>query len=145
MLIIKTLHIFFVVSWFACLFYLPRLFVNNAMQTEAEQKKLLNGMQTRLIKMMRFTGAGTFLSALALLFVLSVGTEFNTAYLMQNWLLLKIVLVFLLYAYQHYCIRLHAQFEQGQNSRNHVWFRWFNEIPAVLLLVIVYLVVAKPF
>jgi len=145
MLIVKSLHIFFVVSWFACLFYLPRLFVNNAMLEDPEQKKLLNGMQARLIKMMKFTGAGTFISAVVLVFMFSGGTNFSSAYLLQKWLLVKIVLVFALYAYQDYCIRLHKRFERNENDKNHVWYRWFNEVPALLLLIIVYLVVAKPF
>ncbi|WP_395377809.1 CopD family protein [Marinicella sp. W31] len=145
MLIIKTLHIFFVISWFACLFYLPRLFVNNAMLDNPEQKQLLNGMQARLIKMMKFTGAGTFISAVALVFILSGGTSFSSAFLLQKWLIVKIVLVFLLYAYQDFCIRLHKRFERNENDKSHVWYRWFNEVPALMLLIIVYLVVARPF
>ncbi len=143
MLIIKTFHLFFVVSWFACLFYLPRLFVNNAMQGNASQKDLLNGMQKRLIGMMNFTFWGTLITGG--LFLYSASGGFHLVYFKQGWLLLKGALVIGLIAYHFACVRIHRQFAAGLNRRGHVWFRYFNEIPAVILLAVLYLVINKPF
>jgi len=143
MLIIKTIHIFFVVSWFACLFYLPRLFVNNAMTTDQSNQTLLIGLQQRLIKMMRFTMWGTVISAVLLVY--SIAGQAWFAYIQQSWFIAKMVLVVVLIVYHYYCFAIHRQFVNGTQKRSHVWFRYFNEVPAIILLVVIYLVIAKPF
>ncbi len=143
MLWFKTFHIFFVVSWFACLLYLPRLFVNHASETNQSKRDMLIGMQHRLIKMMRFTLWGTVISAVFLIY--SIAQDQWNIYIQQGWLVVKIVLVGFLIFYHYWCIKIHHNFHKGAEKRSHIWFRVFNEVPALLLLVIVYLVVAKPF
>jgi len=143
MLWFKTFHIFFVVSWFACLLYLPRLFVNHASEADQAKYDLLTGMEHRLIKMMRFTLWGTMISAALLVY--SIAQVQWSIYLQQGWLMVKIALVSLLIFYHYWCIKIHHNFNKGIEKRSHVWFRLFNEVPALLLLVIIYLVVAKPF
>ncbi len=142
MLWIKTLHIFFVVSWFACLFYLPRLFVNHAMTKAESDRILLSGLQSRLIKMMRFTLWGTVISAIFLVYSIA-GSAWLT-YIQQGWFIAKMVLVAVLIAYHYVCIAIHHRFLAGTETHSHVWFRYFNEIPAILLLIVIYLVIAKP-
>jgi len=136
---IKALHIFFVVSWFAGLFYLPRIFVNLAMIPEAgaERDRLL----LMAGKLYRFT---KLLSVGALLFGmwLWLGYEFGAG---QAWMHAKLTLVALLVVFQFLCGRELAALRAGGSRRTHVWFRWFNEVPTVLLLAIVLLVVVKPF
>lgn len=143
MLWFKTFHIFFVISWFACLFYLPRLYVNHASQTDPSKQDMLLGMQHRLIKMMNFTLWGTVISAALLVYSMAQSHWFN--YLQQGWLLTKLALVAGLIAYHFWCIKIHLNFKAGSEHRSHVWFRVFNEVPALLLLIVIYLVVAKPF
>ena len=143
MLIIKSIHIFFVVSWFACLFYLPRLFVNHAMVESDSDKALLTGLESRLIKMMRFTLWGTVISAVLLVY--SIAGQAWWTYVQQGWFVAKMVLVVILMAYHYYCMSIHRQFIANTQQRSHVWFRYFNEIPALILLVVIYLVIAKPF
>lgn len=143
MLWIKTFHVFFVVSWFACLFYLPRIFVNLAMVKESVEQSLLLGMSHRLIKMMQFTFWGTLISAVLLVYVIAQA-QWST-YIQQGWFVAKMILVAGLVIYHFWCIQIHLQFKAGNNRRTHVWFRLFNEVPAVVLLVVIYLVLAKPF
>ncbi|MCX7545288.1 CopD family protein [Marinicella gelatinilytica] len=143
MLIIKTIHIFFVVSWFACLFYLPRLFVNHAMVEQESERLLLTGLQQRLIKMMRFTMWGTVISAILLVY--SIAGKSWLLYINQTWFIAKMILVLALIVYHYYCFAIHRQFVEGVQKRSHVWFRYFNEIPALILLIVIYLVIAKPF
>jgi len=138
MLTLKALHIIFVASWFAGLFYLPRIFVNLAMVPEgsaAERERLL--LMAR--KLYRFM---TPLAVLALAFGtwLWLGYGFG-----GGWLHAKLTLVLVLVGYHLYCGRLYRQFLAGENRRNHVWFRWFNELPVLILFVVVFLVVLKPF
>lgn len=135
MLWIKALHIVFVASWFAGLFYLPRIFVNLAQETETVVSERLLGMARRLY---RFT---TMLAIPALLF----GLWLLTYGFSGGWLHAKLLLVVLVIGYHHACGSLLKKFENGQNKRSHKWFRWFNEVPVLLLLAIVILVVVKPF
>jgi protoporphyrinogen IX oxidase len=126
MLWVKSLHIVFIASWFAGLFYLPRIFVNLAMvppESVAERERLL--LMAR--KLLRFT---TFLAVPAIGFGL--------------WHA-KLALVLVVIGYHHGCAVLLRRFIAGENRRNHRWFRWFNELPVLLLLGIVILVVVKPF
>jgi putative membrane protein len=140
MLWVKALHIVFIVSWFAGLFYLPRIFVNLALETEpAARARLL----TMARKLYRFT---TMLSIPAVLFGLWLWLGYGIGKGPGNgWLHAKITLVVLLIGYNHGCGAMLKKFESGRNTRSHTFYRWFNEIPAVMLLAIVVLVVVKPF
>lgn len=142
MLWVKSLHIVFVASWFAGLFYLPRIFVNLAMVTpgsEAERARLL--LMAR--KLMRFT---TILMVPAVALGLWLWMGYGIGWGPGNgWMHAKLAIVVLVLGYHHACGRLLRKFEAGVVQRGHVWFRWFNEIPVILLLVAVILVVVKPF
>ncbi|HWT71642.1 MAG TPA: CopD family protein [Oxalicibacterium sp.] len=135
MLWIKSLHIVFVVSWFAGLFYLPRIFVNLAMETDATSITRLLAMARRLYRFM------TMLAVPAVLF----GAWLMSFGFGGGWLHAKLVLVALVIGYHHACGSLLKKFELGKNRRSDRWYRWFNEVPVVLLLAIVILVVVKPF
>lgn len=138
MLWIKSLHIVFVASWFAGLFYLPRIFVNLAQVepgSQAERDRLLL-MARKLARFMTILAV----PALALGLWLWLGYGFK-----GGWMHAKLLLVLLLLGYHHACLRILKGFEQGRNRRSHVWFRWFNEVPVLMMLVIVLLVVVKPF
>jgi len=138
MLVVKTLHLWMVISWFAGLFYLPRIYVNLAMvapDSLAERDRLLL-MARKLYKFMSPLGV------LAVAFGLWLWLGYGFA---GGWLHAKIVLVLGLFAYHGYCGRLLRDFENGRNTKSHVWFRVFNEIPVVVLLVVLFLVVLKPF
>ena len=140
MLWVKSLHIVFVASWFAGLFYLPRIFVNLAMVapgSTAERERLL--LMAR--KLLRFS---TILAvpALGLGLWLWLGYGIGRG---QGWLHAKLLVVLLTLGYHHVCARLLKQLAQGPSRHSHVWFRWFNELPVLLLLVAVLLVVLKPF
>ena len=136
MLWIKALHIVFVISWFAGLFYLPRIFVNLAMETETVAHARLLLMARKLY---RFT---SILMVPALVFGvwLWLGYGFK-----GGWLHAKLALVVLAIGYHHACGSLLKKFENAANKRSHTWYRWFNEVPVVLLLAIVILAVVKPF
>lgn len=138
MLVVKTLHIWMVISWFAGLFYLPRIFVNLAMvpaDSVAERERLLL-MAGKLYKFM------TPLGVLAVLLGLWLWFGFGFA---GGWLHAKTALVAVLLAYHWHCGRLLQAFREGRNTKSHVWFRFYNELPVVLLLVVLILVVLKPF
>lgn len=136
MLWIKALHILFVTSWFAGLFYLPRIYVNLAMEPDPQAYARLVLMAQKLYRFMQP------LSILALGFGLWLWLGFGFT---GGWLHAKLTLVFLLLGYHHYCGKLLKQFTAKTNRRTHVWFRWFNEIPVMMLFAIVILVVVKPF
>jgi putative membrane protein len=141
MLWIKSLHIVFVASWFAGLFYLPRIFVNLAMVppgSVAERERLL--LMAR--KLLRFT---TLLSAPAIVFGLWLYLGYGIGRGPGNgWMHAKLAVVALVIGYHLVCGRVLVAFEQNRNARGHVWFRWFNELPVILLLAAVILVVVKP-
>ena len=142
MLWVKSLHIVFVASWFAGLFYLPRIFVNLAMvppESLAERERLL--LMAR--KLMRFS---TLLAvpALALGFWLWLGYGIGQGP-GNGWLHAKLAVVVLVLGYHHACGVVLKKFVRGENRRSHVWYRWFNELPVLLLLAAVVLAVVKPF
>jgi putative membrane protein len=136
MLWVKAFHIVFIASWFAGLFYLPRIFVNLALETETVATARLLLMARKLY---RFT---TMLAvpALALGLWLWLGWGFA-----GGWLHAKLALVLLVIGYHHACGSLLKKFENGKNARSHTFYRWFNEVPVLLLIGIVILVVVKPF
>lgn len=142
MLWLKALHIIFVVTWFAGLFYLPRVFVYHAMETDPATIARFKIMERRLLGITHIGGA------LALVFGLAVmGWWISNVpgYMkMSGWLHTKLLLVAFLVAYHVYCAILVKRFAADLNQRSDRWFRWFNEVPAVLLVAIVLLVVVKP-
>ncbi|QDQ26953.1 CopD family protein [Chitinimonas arctica] len=136
MLWVKAFHIVFVISWMAGLLYLPRLFVNHAMATDEAARLQLALMERKLL---RFTkGLSHMAIALGLWLWLGWGVY-------GHWLHAKLGLVVMLLAYQGVCGKLVRDFAAGNNQRSHTWFRFFNEVPALLMLGIVILVVVKPF
>lgn len=138
MLWFKALHIIFVVTWFAGLFYLPRLFVYHAQTEDAPGNERFKVMERKLFIMMTLGGA------LALLF--GVAVLMHMPGLMQTgWLHAKLTLVGLLIVYHIWCHRLVVAFREDRNQHSHRWYRLFNEAPSLLLLAIVILVVVKPF
>jgi len=138
MLILKALHISLVVSWFAGLFYLPRIFVNLAMvpaDSVAERDRLLL-MAGKLYK---------FMTPLGIL-AIAIGLWMWFAFAFSGgWLHAKTALVAVLVVYHAHCGRLLKNFQNGRNTRSHVWFRFYNELPVLVLFAVVFLVVLKPF
>ncbi len=128
------------VAWFAGLFYLPRLFVNHAMAEEEAVKQRLALMEYKLY---RFIGPWMLLT---IGFGLWLMYEYAwAAYKHMLWLHLKLLLVAALVAYHFYCGKLLRDFAAGRNRHSHVWYRWFNELPVLVLFAAVILAVAKPF
>ncbi|AOS81921.1 MULTISPECIES: CopD family protein [Hydrogenophaga] len=142
MLWVKAFHIVFVASWFAGLFYLPRIFVNLSMvppESVAERARLL--LMAR--KLFRFTSV---LAAPALALGLWLWLGYGIGRAPGNgWMHAKLAIVVLVLGYHHACGVLLRRFESGVRQRNHLWYRWFNEVPVVLLVAAVVLVVVKPF
>jgi putative membrane protein len=137
MLWLKSFHIVMVVSWFAGLFYLPRIFVNLAMETNPAAYDRLLLMAGKLYR---------FVSPIMWLTLISGFWLWEMAFAANNyWLWIKTALVAGLVGYHHVCKSLLRQFEARQNTKSHVWFRWFNEIPVIVLLVVVLLVESQPF
>lgn len=136
MLWVKSFHIIFVVSWFAGLFYLPRIFVNHAMATEPAEIARLKLMERKLYRFV------TPLGALALIFGLWLWLGYGFS---GGWLHLKLALVAFLVGYHLYCGKLVKRFADDQNARGHVFYRFFNEVPVLILTAVVILVTVKPF
>ena len=137
MLWVKSLHIVFMVAWFAGLFYLPRLFVYHALSDDRVSQERFVTMERKLYYAI-MTPAALFTVVLGLWLWLGFGIG-------GGWLHAKLALVALLIAYHIYCGKLAADFRAGRNRHGHVFYRWFNELPVVLLTAIVILVVVKPF
>ena len=136
MLWIKAFHIFFVAAWFAGLFYLPRIFVNLAMETDKTSTDRLLLMARKLYRFSLILSVPAVLLGVWLW----LGYGFR-----GGWVHAKLALVILAIGYNHACGSLLKKFEKGVNARSHVWYRYFNEVPTFLLLAIVILVVVKPF
>jgi len=136
-LTVKSLHIIFMVTWFAGLFYLPRLFVYHAMTTDRESSERFKVMERKL-----FFGIMTPGAVLTIAFGmwLWLGWDF-----VGGWLYAKLLLVAALVVYHIWCGKLLLDFRHDRNRHVHVWYRWFNELPVLLLFAIVFLVVLKPF
>ena len=137
MLWVKAFHIIFVVTWFAGLFYLPRLFVYHAMTEDAPGRERFEIMERKLYYGIMAPGA-----VLTIVFGLWLWLGYGIG---GAWLHAKLALVAALIAYHLWCGKLIKDFKQHRNTRSHVWYRWFNEVPAVILLVVVILAVVKPF
>lgn len=140
MLWIKALHIVFIASWFAGLFYLPRIFVNLALEVEQNTIERLILMARKLFRFMTILAFPALGLGLWLWLVYGIGRSPG-----NGWMHAKLAIVVLLLGYHHACGSILKKFEKGQNKRSHVWYRWFNEVPVVLMLVAVILVVVKPF
>jgi protoporphyrinogen IX oxidase len=142
MLWVKSFHIVFVASWFAGLFYLPRMFVNLAMVdagSVAERQRLLL-MARKLLRFMTLLAIPAI--GLGLWLWIGYGIGWGPG---QGWMHAKLLAVLLLLGYHHVCARLLRGFERNENRRSHLWYRWFNEAPVLLMVVAVVLVVVKPF
>jgi putative membrane protein len=147
MLTVKSLHIIFMVTWFAGLFYLPRLFVYHALTHDREgnygegnyresndrfkvmERKLFYGIMTPGAVLTIATGLWLW-----------IGWGFS-----GGWLHAKLLFVAILIIYHIWCGKLLADFREERNCHSHVWYRWFNEFPVVILVAVVFLVVMKPF
>ncbi|MDX1626724.1 MAG: CopD family protein [Wenzhouxiangellaceae bacterium] len=138
MLWLRAFHIVFVVTWFAGLFYLPRLFVYAAQHPEPDVQRVLGVMQRKLLGITHIGGALAVGFGIALIVA-------QPGWLQAGWLHAKLVLVAALVGYHLWCRHIVGQFAAGRNRRSHVWYRWFNEVPALLLIAIVLLAVFKPF
>jgi putative membrane protein len=140
MLWVKAFHIIFVASWFAGLFYLPRIFVNLAQVPEgstAERDRLLL-MARKLLKFMTLLAVPAIGLGLWLWLGYGIGRG-------QGWMHAKLFLVLLAMGYHHGCSVLLKKFERRANTRSHVWYRWFNEVSVIIMTFTVILVVVKPF
>lgn len=138
MLWIKSLHIIFMVTWFAGLFYLPRIFVYHAMSESAEEQTTFKTMERKLMVMTHIGGALTLVFGVWLLIV------WLGPFMAQTWMQLKLVLVVILGIYHFWCQHLVRVFRDDRNQRSHRWYRLFNEVPVLFLFAIVVLVVVKP-
>ena len=137
MLWLKAFHIVFMVTWFAGLFYLPRLFVYHVMTSDGEGVARFKIMERKLYYGIMTPGAVlTVASGLGLWLYYGIT---------GGWLHAKLALVAALIAYHVWCGSLLADFRDDRNTRSHVWFRWFNEAPVLVLIGVVVLVVVKPF
>ena len=140
MMLLKTLHIIFMTAWFAGLFYLPRLFVYHAMTEDKLSLDRFVIMERKLLY-----GIMTPSAILTVAFGFFLTYYYLPVYLDQTWLALKFILVVILIFYHIWCINIYKAFSENKNKHSHVWFRWFNEFPVVILILIVILVVYKPF
>ena len=135
----KAFHIIFVITWFAALFYLPRLFVYHAMAEDQPSRERFKIMERKLYRGIMTPSAWLAVACgLAMLWIFP-------GWLKQGWLHAKLLLVLALIGYHLYCGRLLRAFRDDRNGHSHVWYRWFNEAPALALVAIVILVVIKPF
>lgn len=139
MLWVKAFHIISVICWFAVLFYLPRLFVYHAMSEDSISNERFKIMERKLI---RGIGNPSMVSTFIFgIWLLSYNWDY---YYQATWFWLKVGLITVLTIYYHMCVRLWKQFCADNNTRSHVFYRWFNEFPVLILVAIVCLVVVKP-
>ena len=140
MLLLKSLHLIFMVTWFAGLFYLPRLFVYHSMSSDDVSIDRFKTMERKL-----YFGIMTPGAVLTLVFgVWLAAINGWGLYMEQTWFKVKLLLLLLLAGYHIYCGKLLRDFKYDRNSHSHVWYRWFNEIPVIFLIAIILLAVYKP-
>ena len=137
MLWLKALHVVFVVTWFAGLFYLPRLYVYHTVTRDAAGLQRFVVMERRLFFIMSLGAVLAVLFGMAMILA-------APGYLAQGWLRAKLLLVALLVGYHFWCYRLMLTLREGVNPHSQRWYRWFNELPGLFLLAIVILAVVKP-
>ena len=138
MLWLKAFHVIFMVTWFAGLFYLPRLFVYHASASDGQTRATFKVMERKLLVMCHIGAALTILFGVLMVVLWP-------AFLQLGWMHVKLLLVAGLVGYHVWCARLVGQFARDENQRSHLWFRWFNEVPVLFLIAIVLLAILKPF
>tara|TARA_R110000850_G_scaffold277133_1_gene423262 strand:+ start:39048 stop:39473 length:426 start_codon:yes stop_codon:yes gene_type:complete len=138
MLWIKTFHVLFVISWFAGLFYLPRIYVNLAQHNSPDTHARLIGMAGRLFRFMTILAIPAVVLGLWLYLGYGLGRG-------QGWMHAKLGLVVLLLAYHGVCYRYLQLFQQNRNTHSEKFYRWFNEIPVLLLTLVLIMVFIRPF
>jgi putative membrane protein len=141
MLWVVALHVIFVVTLFAAVFYLPRLFVYHALCTEPSQSEQYKIMERRLFR-------GILVPSAVLVGLSGFWLLYGFGWAQQPhimWLHIKLILVLGLYIYMGVCWKYLHDFKHDKNKHSHVFYRWFNEIPSVLLIIIVILAIVKPF
>lgn len=137
MLWVKSLHIIAVITWFAGLFYLPRLFVYHAMSKDDISRERFKIMERKL-----YFGITTPGAVLTLVFGFWLWWGYGFS---GTWLTLKLILVAILVVFHIYCGKLYVDFKYDRNRHGHVFYRWLNEFPLLILVPVVILVVVKPF
>ncbi len=138
-LLYKALHVFFMVAWFAGIFYLPRLFVYHAETRSSDCNDIFKVMERRLLYFV------TPFAVLTLVFGLLLIAAYGKAWFAASgWLHIKLVLVLLLYGYHGWCFKLLADFKHDRNRHSPRFYRIFNELPVLLLLAIILLATLKP-
>lgn len=140
MLWVKAFHIIAVVTWFAAIFYLPRLFVYHAMSEDDISRERFKIMERKLY-------FGIMWPSMVVTIVLGIWLlTYNwNYYISSTWMHAKLTAVVLLVIYHFYCGKFVQIFKQDQNQRSHIFYRWFNEAPVFLLVFIVIMVVLRPF
>jgi protoporphyrinogen IX oxidase len=134
---VKTFHIVFITSWFAGLFYLPRIYVNLADEKNPIAYARLLGMADRLFRFMTILAVPAVVLGLTLWLYFGIGMG-------DVWMHAKLFFVLLVIGYHHACFSLLKKFRANLNVRSGIWYRWFNEVPVILLVIIVALVLFKP-
>ncbi len=142
MLWLKAFHIIFMVTWFAGLFYLPRLYVYHAQASDQTSIERFKIMERKLFWGIMTPGG---IITIALGFALIIKAGGLDYFLAAQWLQAKTALIIVLVAYHIWCGHLLTAFKKDANTHSHVWYRWFNEFPVMLIIPIVILVVVKPF
>ena len=137
MLWLKALHLIFMVTWFAGLFYLPRLFVYHAMTIDQTSLDRFKVMERKLFY-------GIMTPGLILTLIFGIALMVIGDYSGQLWLHIKLGLIAILIVYHVYCGKLLVDFKHDRNTRSHVFYRWFNEFPVLILFAIVFLAVLRP-
>jgi len=136
---IKAFHLIAVITWFAALFYLPRLFVYHAMAEDAISRERFKVMERKLYR-------GIMTPSMIVVVALGVWLLYlNPVWLKMGWMHAKLALVALLIGYHHVCLVYMKRFARDENTRSHVFYRWFNEAPVLILIAVILLAVIKPF
>lgn len=137
---IKALHLISVVTWFAALFYLPRLFVYHAMAEDEVSRERFKVMERKLYR-------GIMTPSMIAVLVLGSWLLFKERpdLMKEGWMHAKLALVFLLLGYHHACLVYMKKFERDANTKSHVFYRWFNEAPVLILIAVICLAVVRPF
>ena len=141
MLWVKSLHVIFMVTWFAGLFYLPRVFVYHAM-SDNDNHDQTDTFKTMERKLLAITNIGALLT---IVFGIWLLVMWLPGLITLAWMKLKLLLVLGLFGYHLYCAKLVKVFRDERNTHSHVWYRWFNEVPVAFLAGIVMLVIVRPF
>lgn len=137
---LKAFHLMAVITWFAALFYLPRLFVYHAMAEDTVSIERFKVMERKLYR--GIMTPSMIVSLVLGIWMLAGNWDF---YKTQGWMHAKLTLVFLLIGYHHMCLAFMKRFARDENTRSHVFYRWFNEVPVLFLVAIVILVIVRPF